>query len=198
MTVNPHLSPAFFFQDRWGAVGVPVNTDRWREPIRSIKLTQCLRLLEEEPPPRHPTDSQYSTSATAAQRRPRPRITAVAVFYHTSVTGSSPLLQLVQAFFPPVPLILLWRRSEACRDEFFIPLPRTAVSRFCELLLDNKTQNAAVIYSHWGCCCVVRQITQWSDVLAYFFFFFPSINLVFLSVTQIVFCSLEQYLGTLL
>lgn len=59
---------AGFFRDRWGAV--LVNTERWREPIRSVKLPQSLRLLQQEPPYPLDTPAECQAQRRSASRGP--------------------------------------------------------------------------------------------------------------------------------
>lgn len=214
MTVNPHQSPAFFRTGEVQSSPVEYGLVAWTYKVYQTHTMPGAASGRASPPhtasivPQRGSTEPTVTSATPAGSQAQNHSGSLSLSRGPGSLVSQRVRRFfssptISAAFLPVCLISFWRRSEACRDKVFffiiiISLPRIGVCRCCELLLDINIQyqNAAVVYTHhWGCCCVVRQITQWSDVLG---FSFSSIYLVFLSVILILIYSLEQYLGTLL
>lgn len=172
MTVNPLLSPAFA---RTEVVASPRT--RTSSLIRSIELTQCLRLLQEEPPHRQPV--QYLSDSSSADAT----LTLVSWWWsslwsaeveglwlrHRGLPVSFPLVQLVQAFFQFVWFHFGVCQPEACRDKFglFFFLIITCFHQGLVFLgfvsccyINIQYQNAAVIYTHhW---CIVLLVTSHS------------------------------------
>lgn len=178
MTVNPHLSPVHF------GAGEAQSSPGEHGPMAWTCKVYHTHTMPEAARGRASPHRQPVSYLSNGDLGHSCRIPAVAevpgLSYHRGFAGPCPRLQLAQAFFQ-----FVWGRSEASREDFFffflniiiISLSRIGVSRFRELLLDINIQyqNAEVIYTHhWGYCCVVRQITQWSDVLGFFFFFHQS------------------------